>query len=998
MRLTTVRRIFNAIQHELLWILRVNMFSIAAVGIISLPAQAATEAETGVYPFDYATNQVLYYEPCGPPSKSPAVLGSIYVLGDDITSTAKTSITSSLKNSGYTSVEVNGINRQTVADAPAKLDAAKDKLKDVQAIIIQLGTYGGADESSISKVADKLKELSPKASYYWVDTYASNNPIPYAGASGLAKTNLAIRDTASKKGYKLMSWAQAVDTSLDPTNESQMTKTADPKDMINETATPGTPVIPSASGIARLGNLMASSTTNLSSSTQQGVSGNAGTSGTATNPNQANVTKNEPSIEQKIAKTFIVGFDVGGGPAQPLAMIDKYKLGGLFMTGQGAGTVFNKQFFDQAREKSLGSFIATADEEGGVVDRYDIGTPAAADLGNAPNDDVTAAGEQIGKTLSENGVYVDLAPVVDLGAREPGNHLNGGRAFGTDAARTKAKARAFTEGLNKGGITGVYKHFPGIGSVSGNSDQTAVTTTYDPNNPAASVFKDLPTGTVVMLSNAYISNQDNIPAPNNKKLIDSLKSDLNYQDVVMTDDLTALTHYNSKSLEQTIVDSFNSGVDTPLFKFTDEGQLGRIISAVKQGVPTDRITDAYNKALELANRKGFFEESKSNSCCPDSSGGGSLAGNNNAAKAFNFLVGKKLTPEQAAGVVGNMILESGVAPQRLQNTPLATKTPADQAENNSNGWGIVQWTPAGKMITPTKKSGKNANQLTIQLEFLWGQLSDPKSPSPETGAGEDLKKQTTSDSATQSFHDKYERSSHSESVPQRQTYAKAILDASKGKPLPKEIEASISTDDGGGSPSATAASSSPGETSSCSQGVSTGEYKDPFRDLTQSEDVSKRVDGGIDQGNSTDKGKPIYAIGPAKITGVWPDSGSSGWPGVPGSYIKYEFTAGSLKGKSVYITEDCTPKVKEGDTVDANKEICTYTYADSWLELGFAEGGKQSGSGYVSWSDYNAGGGGSYASNSGLYMDKFIKKLGGKGGQIQGPTSTKPVPGDWPKF
>lgn len=105
---------------------------------------------------------------------------------------------------------------------------------------------------------------------------------------------------------------------------------------------------------------------------------------------------------------------------------------------------------------------------------------------------------------------------------------------------------------------------------------------------------------------------------------------------------------------------------------------------------------------------------------------GRLVGSENEERIFNFFVSKGLTPIQSAGIVGNIMHESGFEPQRLQNTPIERKTPAEsltpaQLDDRSLGWGIVQFTPPGKFIKNISPTNR-ANDLGVQLEFVWKQL------------------------------------------------------------------------------------------------------------------------------------------------------------------------------------------------------------------------------------------------------------------------------------
>lgn len=117
---------------------------------------------------------------------------------------------------------------------------------------------------------------------------------------------------------------------------------------------------------------------------------------------------------------------------------------------------------------------------------------------------------------------------------------------------------------------------------------------------------------------------------------------------------------------------------------------------------------------------------------------------------FQFFLAKGLTAEQAAGVMGNIKEESGYEPQRQQGI-FDRLVPADEWTNTrGGGWGLVQWTPGSKMINPVKASGKNPNELAVQLEFLWEQL-EGGGPLPEKAAGDRVKGASTLEDAVRAF-------------------------------------------------------------------------------------------------------------------------------------------------------------------------------------------------------------------------------------------------------
>jgi murein DD-endopeptidase MepM/ murein hydrolase activator NlpD len=139
---------------------------------------------------------------------------------------------------------------------------------------------------------------------------------------------------------------------------------------------------------------------------------------------------------------------------------------------------------------------------------------------------------------------------------------------------------------------------------------------------------------------------------------------------------------------------------------------------------------------------------------------GTLPGANNAEKVWNFFISKGFSPEQTAGILGNMAIESGFEPMQLQNTRWGSKTPSSEAESSRLGWGLVQWTPARKVITTLRGEGASYDYIDTveqQVAFLLDQLEGTAPDHNEKAAGDDLKIQTTVAGATESFMKEYER-------------------------------------------------------------------------------------------------------------------------------------------------------------------------------------------------------------------------------------------------
>lgn len=140
--------------------------------------------------------------------------------------------------------------------------------------------------------------------------------------------------------------------------------------------------------------------------------------------------------------------------------------------------------------------------------------------------------------------------------------------------------------------------------------------------------------------------------------------------------------------------------------------------------------------------------------CQASSSTIGLFGSNNEEKAFNFFVSKGLSPQQSAGLAGNLKAESGILPARIQGKPAEYEAPDDYIPKDAQGFGIAQWTYGGQgadgtppykdrqgaLINLSKEKGLKITDLGLQFEFVWTELSPGGS---RASAGEELKKATT---------------------------------------------------------------------------------------------------------------------------------------------------------------------------------------------------------------------------------------------------------------
>ena len=341
----------------------------------------------------------------------------------------------------------------------------------------------------------------------------------------------------------------------------------------------------------------------------------------------------------------------------------------------------------------------------------------------------------------------------------------------------------------------------------------------------------------------------------------------------------------------------------------------------------------------------------------------SLNGSSNADRAFNYFVQNGFTAVQAAGIVGNMMYESGgVDPTKVESDGDST-TPTGQ------GWGIVQFTPPSKVygIASAANISSPVYSLATQLQLILAQLQGKAGSFSNTQAMSDIKAATTVQAATTAFQNDYERPLNNASLQDRITYAQQLLSGNQGN-------SSGSTT----SPSSNATLTS---TASCNPNSSTGGYQNPFRSISNL--TPQRIDMGVDY----DGNGPIYAIGSGVVNEIF----QNWYSGEP--LIAYTLNSGSAAGKAVYVAECVTPQVNSGQKVTSSTVIATMnnTSCFNGIETGWAN---------LSSVHLTMAGTGCFQNSAtafGVNFSQFLVSLGSKGG-IMDPPVTCSLPQGWPKW
>ncbi|HEU4658049.1 MAG TPA: glycoside hydrolase family 3 N-terminal domain-containing protein [Capillimicrobium sp.] len=250
--------------------------------------------------------------------------------------------------------------------------------------------------------------------------------------------------------------------------------------------------------------------------------------------------------------------------------------------------------------------LVMVDQEGGPVRRL----PGAPEQSAAATPAAAAAranGRAAGRSLRGAGINVDLAPVVDVGRRGAALEREG-RLYGRDPARVSELGAAFATGLGDAGVAATYKHFPGFGAATVNTDDAPARVEL----PLATLRRvDLrpyedPPGDVrlVMLSTAVYPALDPRPAAFSRRwVVGELRGRLGFDGVTITDDLQSPAVARFGTPAQLAYYAASAGVDLPLFAkdlATGRRAYAGLLEAARQGkLDRDAIEASARRVLAL---------------------------------------------------------------------------------------------------------------------------------------------------------------------------------------------------------------------------------------------------------------------------------------------------------------------------------------------------------------------------------------------------------------
>jgi beta-N-acetylhexosaminidase len=193
-------------------------------------------------------------------------------------------------------------------------------------------------------------------------------------------------------------------------------------------------------------------------------------------------------LEQKVGQLLFIGLPGSEVDAQTRDLLEEVNPGGVCLFGRNVRRVEQtRKLLDDVREILPVLPILSVDQEGGLVDRFRrICTPMPSARVIREHGDIAAAralGSITGELLRILGFNMNFAPVMEIMTPERDLLSNGlySRAFGRSPGEVLGYSMVYLRGLQRTGIMGCLKHFPGIGAgeVDSHDEMPIVHLTHD---------------------------------------------------------------------------------------------------------------------------------------------------------------------------------------------------------------------------------------------------------------------------------------------------------------------------------------------------------------------------------------------------------------------------------------------------------------------------------------------------------------------------------------
>lgn len=353
------------------------------------------------------------------------------------------------------------------------------------------------------------------------------------------------------------------------------------------------------------------------------------------NPQRIEALLDSMTLRQKVGQMFMVSIYGTQPTFNQVDFIQTYFPGALVLFGSNVDgtspdyiTRYINTFQQYAVEGGGVPMFVAVDQEGGRVRRLTDGFtnfPDPVVLGAAADYQVAyQVGQAMGQELQAVGFTMNLAPVADLHTREDDmNHYRvmHHRTISQDAEVVGMVAGALAQGMAAEGVVAVVKHYPGHNPTGTDSHRDLAIVdidrqTFMENNFHAFALAIETGAEAIMVGHLYypsIEPVPNLPASLSPTMIGLLRTEANFNGVVMTDAMEMGGIVTQFTIPDAAVRAVKAGIDMVVLgtnaAFVDQiAAMEAVYNAVVNGeISESHIEESVRRILTLKAKYGLLD-------------------------------------------------------------------------------------------------------------------------------------------------------------------------------------------------------------------------------------------------------------------------------------------------------------------------------------------------------------------------------------------------------
>ena len=314
-------------------------------------------------------------------------------------------------------------------------------------------------------------------------------------------------------------------------------------------------------------------------------------------------------LKSKLYQMFILGVD----NKNTYKALEQGLSGVIFFTKDIISIQRFKFLIEDLKKHSKIPPFLSIDQEGGKVERTEnihngkkyLSAKVAFEKGLNFLETQT---ENISKELISYGINLNFAPCVDVNSN-PNNPIIGERAFSDKPNEVIKGAEIVINTYRKNRIIPCIKHFPGHGDTEKDSHlelPVLKQTLEEMEKVHIKPFKELINKNIEMVMVAHLQAEcfgKETPTSLNKSCIDYLRKNLNYDGILISDDMYMKAITDNYGFEKACLMGINAGLNLFIYRDANDEIIDMIENIYKKALTDknlqEKIENSYEKIIKL---------------------------------------------------------------------------------------------------------------------------------------------------------------------------------------------------------------------------------------------------------------------------------------------------------------------------------------------------------------------------------------------------------------